>query len=542
MSRLATRRSRKTDSSVPLSDGAIPGYDPARDAAGYRFDAAIADRACAFFGECLTFTAGARMGQRFALEPWQRAIIRAAFGWVHVTTGLRRYREVFIYIPRKNGKTEMAGGLGLLLGFADDEPGAHVYCAAADRDQARMVFNAAKGMVASEPELSNRLRPYQHAIVHEGSRSSLRVVSAVATTKHGANTHGVIIDELHAQPNRDLVDALCTSVGARRQPLIIYITTADFMRESICNEKYEYACKVRDGVVADATFLPVIYEALPGEDWESPAVWRKANPNLGVSISEEYIARECARAKETPTYLNTFLRLHLNMRTQQDVRWVRLEDWDRGNGEIDEAELIGRPCYAGLDLSTTTDLTALVLVFPRDDGGCDVLPRFWIPEANAERRERRDRVPYLTWARQGFVSMTPGNVVDYEAVREELAQCAQRFDLRQVGYDPWNATQLANQLQEDGLNIVQVGQGYKSLTAPSKEFEKLVMSGGLRHGGNPVLRWMASHVAAETDAAGNIKPSKKKSTERIDGIVALIVAIGVWQADPVESAIEVDFI
>jgi site-specific DNA recombinase len=354
----------------------------------------------------------------------------------------------------------------------------------------------------------------------------VKVISAEAYTKHGVNAHGVIIDELHAQPDRELVDVLTTSTGARRQPLIIYITTADFDRESICNEKYDYACKVRDGVIDDPAFLPVIYEAARDDDWTDPAVWAKANPNLGVSVSLEYLERECIRAKETPTYENTFKRLHLNMKTQQDVRWLSLENWDACNARIDEAALTGRECYGGLDLSTTTDLSAFVLVFQESDGGITLLPKFWVPADNAHKREKRDRVPYETWARQGLIEMTPGNVIDYDRIRMRINELGQRFHIQELAIDPWNATQLSLQLQGDGFEVIQFGQGFKEMTAPTKEFEKLVISRKIRHGGNPVLRWMAGNVSAETDAAGNLKPSKKKSNERIDGIVAAIMALG----------------
>jgi phage terminase large subunit-like protein len=520
----SSRRARPTRGDVYRL---IPGYDPFATCGDCTFDNRAARRAIDFFHECLTFTAGEWMGEPFVLEPWQQAIVGNLFGWKR-PDGRRRYREAFIFVPRKCGKSELAGGLGNLLTFADGEPGAQVYCAAADREQARLVFNAARTMVTAEPELASRGRVYTNAIVVQETGSVLKVVSAEAYSKHGINAHGIIIDELHAQPNRDLVDVLTTSTGARRQPLIIHITTADFDRESICNEKYDYAAKVRDGVIDDSAFLPVIYEAAPDADWTDPEVWAKANPNLGVSVSAEYLERECRRAQETPTYENTFKRLHLNMRTQQDVRWLSLEQWD-ASGELPvyEDELRGRECYAGLDLSTTTDVSALVLVFRNEeDGEVTLLPFFWIPGDNAHKRENRDRVPYETWARQGLIEMTAGNVVDYDVIRRRINELGKEYDIREIAIDPWNATHLSTQLTNDGFEVVHFGQGYKDMTAPSKELEKLVVSGKLRHGGHPVLRWMASNVAVEMDAAGNLKPSKKKSTERIDGIVAAIMGLG----------------
>jgi phage terminase large subunit-like protein len=522
MAKRASSRRVKTDYQL------IPGYDPVATAGDCTFDEKAAERAVAFFHECLTFTAGEWMGKPFVLQPWQRAIVGNLFGWKR-SDGRRRYREALIFVPRKCGKSELAGGLGNLLVFADGEPGAQVYCAAADREQARLVFNAAKTMVVAEPELSERSKVYTNAIVVPNTNSVLKVVSAEAYSKHGINAHGIIIDELHAQPNRDLVDVLTTSTGARRQPLVIHITTADYDRESICNEKYDYACKVRDGVIEDPAFLPVIYEGTSDDDWTEPKVWARVNPNLGVSISEEYLERECRRARETPTYENTFKRLHLNIRTQQDVRWLSLEQWDAcGDVVVNEFDLRGRQCYVGLDLSTTTDVSALVMVFKDDDGVVTLVPRFWIPGENAQEREHRDRVPYVTWARQGLIEMTPGNVVDYDVIRARINELREVYDIVDIAIDPWNATHLATQLSGDGLEVVTFGQGFKDMTSPTKELEALVLSGKLRHGGHPVLRWMASNVAVEMDAAGNLKPSKKKSTERIDGIVATIMALGRW--------------
>ena len=337
---------------MPGQIGPIPAYDPAAAAGDCWFDPPAAQRAIQFFEECLTFTAGEWRGRPFRLQPWQAAIVGNLFGWKR-PNGLRRYRESLIYVPRKCGKSELAGGLAVLLTFADREPAAHVYCAAADREQARLVFSAARTMVQAEPELQRRARLYVNAITAPDTGSVLKVVSAEAYTKHGVNAHGVIIDELHAQPDRELVDVLTTSTGARRQPLIVYITTADWDRDSICNEKYDYACKVRDGIIDDSAFLPVIYEAGPQEDWTDPAVWARANPNLGVSVSREYLQRECQRARETPSYENTFKRLHLNMRTQQDVRWLSSDAWDAcGNTRIDLNALRGRVCYGGLTAGT----------------------------------------------------------------------------------------------------------------------------------------------------------------------------------------------
>jgi phage terminase large subunit-like protein len=289
---------------------------------------------------------------------------------------------------------------------------------------------------------------------------------------------------------------------------------------------HEYALKVRDGVIDDPNFYVAIFAADPGDDWKDPETWRKANPNLGVSISEDYLARECRRAQELPGYENTFKRLHLNLWTEQETRWLALDSWDACDLPVaTAAELRGRTCVVGLDLSQTTDITAVVLTFSRADGTIDVVPRFYIPKENAEKRARRDRVPYPAWIAQGWIKATEGNVIDYEIIKEDILALSKVHDVREVAYDPWNATQIALQLEADGVSVIPVRQGFASMTAPSKHLEGLVLSRKIRHGANPVLRWMISNTAIEIDAAGNIKPSKKKSTERIDGVVGLINAL-----------------
>lgn len=503
----------------------IPGYDPFASAGDCTFHEAPALLALDFFAECLTHVKGRWAGKPLQLEDWQKAIIANLFGWKR-PDGTRRYREALIYVPRKNGKTQLVAGLACFVLFCDNEPGAEIYSAAADEEQARIAFSMAKQMVLQDPHLAARAKIYGKAITYEAQASSYKPISSVADTKHGQNTHLALIDELHVHRTRDLVDVLITSTGARSQPLIVHLTTADFQRPgSICNEKRDYAIKVRDRIIDDQSFLPVIYEASLEDDWTSPATWAKANPNLGISIPHDYLARECKRAQETPGYENTFKRLHLNIITEQATRWLAMERWDKGNGPL--PDLAGRPCYAGLDLASTTDIAAFVMVFPVEDGpGFDVLPIFWIPKDTSVLREKRDRVPYPVWIREGFIRCTEGNVVDYDVVRSHILELAKIYEIREIAIDRWNAQQITTQLGGEGMKVIPFGQGFASMSAPSKELEKLVLSQQLRHAGHPVLRWMASNVAIETDAAGNIKPSKDKSTERIDGIAALVMALG----------------
>jgi len=475
-----------------------------------------------FFNECLTHVKGRQAGQPLKLERWQQAIVGNLFGWKR-PDGLRRYRECLVYVPRKNGKTTLAAGIVCLVGFCDGEPGAEIYSAAGDRDQASIVREIVKQMIRQDAELTRRAEIFQHSVVFTDTNSSYRSISAEAGTKHGYNSHLVVIDELHVQKDRELVDTLTTSTGARAQPLVLYITTADHERESICNEVLAYAERVRDGVIEDASFLPVIYSVDVDDDWTKPKAWRMANPNLGVSVSKEHLAAECQKAREVPARENTFRRLHLNVKTQQETRWLPLERWDACEGDVDPDELVGQECFGGLDLSSTRDLSAFDLYFPKTNA---VLAWHWVPADNAPLRERRDRVPYMTWSRQGLVTLTPGNVVDYDRIRADVCQIAQRYAIREIAVDRWNSEHLQQLLAAEGLTIVPFGQGFASMSAPTKALEKLVVGGQLAHGGNPMLRWQAANVTVELDSAENIKPSKKRSAERIDGIVALVMAIG----------------
>lgn len=499
----------------------LPGYDPYETGDGYEFDENAANISCWFF-EKLKLIEGEKAGQPFKLEPWQEAIVGAMYGWKSKKTGLRRYREVFIYVPRKNGKTMIAAGLVLVAMFIDKEPGAQIYSAAAEREQAALVFRQASGMIAREPALAGKCKVFRSfkSIERPETNTIYKALSAEAETKHGLGAHMVIVDELHAHPNGELVDVLQTSMGSRREPMMVHITTSDYDRPSICNTKHEYAKNVRDGIFEDASFLPVVYEASESDDWTSVDVWKRVNPNYGVSVSPEYLERECQRAKNEPSYENTFKRLHLNIKTQQDVRWLPMSKWQA----CDDSPVPSGHCFAGLDLASTTDVAALVLYWPETHS---LVPWFWIPADSAEKRERQHGVPYLTWSRQGLITATPGNVIDYNYIRAQINEIVDTYDVRKIGYDPWNATQLAQQLQDDdGLPMLQFRQGYASMNEPSKEFERLLMSEQLRHGGNPVLSWMASNATAKTDPSGNIKPDKAKSSEKIDGIVASIMAVG----------------
>ena len=496
------------------------------------FDQIKADNAVRFL-QHLKHSKGKWAGVRFELLPWQDKIVRDIFGTVRAD-GLRQYRTAYVEIPRKAGKSHLAAGIALDCLFADGEAGGEVYLAATDRDQASIVFGIAAEMVRSSPTLRSRAKiidSSRRIIVTKGrsSGSVLRAIPADAPGAHGFNASAVIYDELHAAPNRELWDVLTTSVGAREQPLSIAITTAGFDRESICWELHEFSRQILEGVIEEPTFYPVIFAAAESDNWKDPAVWAKANPSLGTSVSLDYYESECRKAQQLPAEENRFRRLLLNQWTTQDSRWIPIDRWDASAGTVDPATLRARPVYAGLDLSTTTDLSALALVFPpdREDGEYKALFHFWIPEAKLAERSRIDRVPYESWAGPGgYVTATPGNVVDYAYIRRDLNALGREFPmLREIAFDPWNATHLALDLESDGFTMVQVRQGFASLSAPTKELERLILETRLHHGGNPVMRWMANNVAIKQDAAGNLKPDKSKSTDRIDGVIALVMGL-----------------
>jgi phage terminase large subunit-like protein len=458
---------------------------------------------------------------------WERRIIRNVFGWKRAD-GTRRYHTVYVEVPRKNGKSSLAAGIALLLLFADGEYGAEVYSAAADRDQASIVHDLARQMTEASPHLDSRAEVYKRSIVVGETMSAYHVLSADAYTKHGKNAHGVIVDELHAQPNRDLVDVLVTSTGSRRQPLTVFITTAGYDRESICWEYHEYARQVIAGIIQDETFYGVIFAADETDDWLDEAVWAKANPGLGVTVKADYLRNEAKRAEQVPAYQNTFRRLHLNQWTQQETRWLSMEKWNACGAPFNAKLLEGAKCYGGLDLASSSDLASFVLVFPNEPGeaeGYTWLPFFWIPEENMIERARQDRVPYDAWSRDGLITATEGNVIDYGYIVRDIVALGERFNIQEIAFDRWGAFQVSQQLEAAGFTMVGFGQGFVSMSPPTKELLRIVLDGKLRHGGHPVLRWMADNMVVSTDPAGNVKPNKAKSREKIDGIVAGIMGL-----------------
>ena len=493
-----------------------------------------ADRALKFISN-LTHTKDKWAGVPFDPRPWQAVIIRELFGRMREDNSTRRaYRTCYIEIPRKNGKSEIAAALALYGLVGDGVIGAEVYSCAADRDQAALVFNVAAQMVRNDPMLASRLKiiDSQKRIVDHKTGSFYRAISAEAYSKHGFNASMVIYDELHAAPNRELWDVMTTSMGARDEPIVVAITTAGYDRHSICWEQHDYAQKILAGLVVDPSFYPVIYAAPEDADWLDEEVWKQANPALQDFRDIDEMRALAHKAKEIPAVQNTFKRLYLNIWTEQSERWLDMAAWDacQPDGAPDWRELRermkGKPCVGGLDLSSRTDLTALVLVFEDDDDAMTAVPFFWVPKEGAAKRSRTDRVPYEQWIEDGLLTATDGNVVDQGFIREDINRIAKDYKLKEIAFDPWNATKLAVELEGDGVKLVEMRQGFRSLSEPTKHLGALVTGRKLRHGGHPVLRWMASNMVVRQDPQGNLSPDKSKVTERIDGIVGLIMGIG----------------
>lgn len=492
------------------------------------FDEAKARRTVEFIN-CLKHTKGRWRGQPFELLPWQEKIIRDVFGTVK-KNGYRQYNTAYVEIPKKNGKSELAAGVALYMTCGDNEWGAEVYGCASDRQQASIVFDVAVDMVDQCPALKKRIKPVMSVkrLVYQPTNSFYQVLSAEAYTKHGLNVHAVIFDELHSQPNRELFDVMTKGSGdARTQPLFFLITTAGTDRNSVCFEQHQKAEDIILGRKIDHTFYPVIYGAADEADWTSEKVWYDANPSLGYTIDIEKVRNACLSARDNPAEENIFRQLRLNQWVKQSTRWMQMEKWDACGFPVDERELLGRECFGGLDLSSTTDITALVLVFPprTEDEKYILLPYFWIPEENMRLRVRRDHVPYDVWEQQGFLKTTEGNVIHYGFIEKFIEELGTRYNIREIAFDRWGAVQMVQNLEGLGFTVVPFGQGFKDMSPPSKELMKLTLEQRLAHGGHPVLRWMMDNIFVRTDPAGNIKPDKEKSTEKIDGAVATVMAL-----------------
>ena len=477
------------------------------------YDKDAADYAVNFI-QALCHTKGTWAGKPFELIDWQEQIIRDLFGTLK-PNGYRQFNTAYVEIPKKMGKSELAAAVALLLTCGDGEERAEVYGCAADRQQATIVFDVAADMVRMCPALNKRVKilASQKRIIYTPTNSFYQVLSAEAYSKHGFNIHGVVFDELHTQPDRKLFDVMTKGSGdARMQPLYFLITTAGTDTNSICYETHQKAKDILEGRKIDPTFYPVIYGADESDDWTDPKVWLKANPSLGITVGIDKVQAACDSARQNPGEENAFRQLRLNQWVKQSIRWMQMEKWDACSFAVNPDELEGRVCYGGLDLSSTTDITAFVLVFP-------------IPEDTMELRVRRDHVPYDVWHKQGFLETTEGNVVHYGYIEKFIENLGTRYNIREIAFDRWGAVQMVQNLEGMGFTVVPFGQGFKDMSPPTKELMKLTLEQKLAHGGHPVLRWMMDNIYIRTDPAGNIKADKEKSTEKIDGAIATIMGL-----------------
>jgi phage terminase large subunit-like protein len=528
---------------APSAEPLYATYDQPKPE-GCWFDEEAAQRAVDFI-EGLSHYQGEFAGQPFWLLPWQERLVREMFGWKN-PDGSRLYRTVYLEVPRKAGKTTLAAAVGLYLAYGDNEAGPQVCFAAKDRDQANYSYGTARVFAEQHPVLGPQSVFYnsrKEVVLAQNPGGVIKCLSSETSKLYGLNLHALVFDELMTQPNRIMWDALRTSMGARRQPMTFAISTAGWDKHSVCFELHEHARGIAAGEESDPTFLGVVYGAPEGADWTDPATWRASNPSLGVTVAESYYAQECQTALAMPTAQNSFRTLLLSQWVGQETRYIPMEAWDSNSRTVDldgllpklleDGDTQKRSCFGGLDLSSTTDLSAFVLVFPNDDDTVDVVARFFVPEERLRERGLKDRVPYEQWVKDGYITTTPGRTIRQSDIRDAIRRAAELYGLKDVSFDRWNATGLVQELEagdenHDRVTMVEMGQGMASMSNPTKQLLQLVLDKRLNHGGNPVLRWMAENTAAKVDEAGNVKPDKAKSTARIDGIVGLVMAIDGW--------------
>lgn len=494
----------------------------------YRFDETLGGRVCRFI-EQLPHIKGPKAGQNIQLEAWQCFILVCVFGWVRKDNGKRRYRRVYIEVPRGNAKSTISSGVGLYCLTADGEGGAEVYSAATTRDQARIVFSVAQQMVRKRPQMMASLgaESHAHAISVVRSASKFEALSAEGNSLDGLNIHAALVDELHAHKTREVYDVLETGTGKREQSLLWTITTAGSNRAGICYEVRTYLTKLLDGVFEDDSFFGIIYTVDDGDDWTEPATWIKANPCWGVSVMPDVVAQLAQKAMQMPAAQNNFKTKHLNVWVNADTAWMDMRAWDRcGDSTLSIEDFAGKPCIIGLDLASKTDIAAKIRLFSedRDDGRhYFMFGSYYLPEA-AVTDGRNSQ--YAGWEIEGWLITTPGDVLDFDTVKAEILDDSSRFAVQEIGYDPWQATQLAQQLQAEGATMVEYRNTVANFSAPMKEIDALVRSGRLHHDGDPVLAWMVSNVVCHIDAKENIYPRKERPENKIDGVVALITALG----------------
>lgn len=491
---------------------------------GLVFDADRAERIVKFF-ELTPHVKGRWAGAPIELEPWQVFILTTVFGWVR-GDGTRRFRSAYNEVARKNAKSTMSAALGLYMLTADGEPGAEVYSAATTHDQARIVFNDARVMTLKSPRLAQRIGVNARNLHVLSTGSKFEALSAEYRSLDGLNVHCAIIDELHAHKTRAVYDVIETATGARSQALLWMITTAGSNRAGICYEQRTYITKILEGLVEDDSCFGIIYSIDDGDDWTDPETWIKANPNLGVSVYFDDLERQCLKAQQLPSARNAFLTKRLNVWVNADTAWMDMQAWEAcGRQPLDPVMFECDECYMGLDLASKVDVAVLMLLFLRD-GHYYCFGRYYLPEETVEAQAHATHAHYAGWAREGLLTLTPGNVIDFGCIRDDILDLSGRFDVQQIAYDPWQATHLATELYNQGAPMVECRPTVQNFSEPMKELEALVRSGKLHHGGDPVLTWMVSNVVCHLDRKDNIYPNKERPENKIDGVVALIMALG----------------
>lgn len=488
----------------------------------YMFHVERANHVCKFI-ELLPHIKGKWAGKPIVLEPWQCFILTTAFGWVD-DEGLRRFRTAYTEVPRKNAKSTISSGVGLYCLAADDEAGAEVYSAATTRDQAKIVFNDAKRMAQKCPGLRDRfgVATSAHSVYVEDSASYFQALSAEGNSLDGLNIHTAVVDELHAHKTRAVFDVIETATGSRTQSMLWLITTAGSNRAGICYEQRTYLTKILDGVVEDDSYFGVIYTTDEGDDWAEPETWMKANPNYGVSVFPDDIARLCKKALEMPSAQNNFLTKRLNVWVNADSAWMDMRRWEAcGDPELDPADFENERCVVGLDLASKVDIAAKVRVFDRG-GEYYVFGDYYLPEDTVAQA---DNSQYQGWSIEGLLTETPGAVIDQDRIKDDLIEDAGRFELGEVGFDPFNATKLSSELIAEGFQMVEIRPTVLNFSEPMKWLEALVLEGKIHHNGCPILTWMVSNVVCHLDAKDNIYPRKERPENKIDGVVALLMAM-----------------
>lgn len=487
---------------------------------GLTCDRMAGERAIRFIAS-LKQTKGIYAGKPLELQPWQQFLVFNLFAWKR-PDGSRRYRKAYIEVARKNGKSTLAAGIGLCGLFVDKEPRAEIYSAATTKDQAKIVFEEAKEMVKS-CSLKNRIGIFRNSLSYDNTGSYFKPLSSDYDTLDGLNPHISIIDEYHAHPTSGVLDVLDSASGSRFSPLMFIITTAGFYRNYPCYAYRRNAINVLRGISEDDSLFSMIYTLDEGDDWSDPDVWIKANPNLDVSVSADYIDQQVKDALNRPEAQVNVMTKNLNLWTDSAATWILDSKWMEA--EDKSVDLEGCDCWGGLDLSNVSDITALVLAF-NEKGKTQILPFFWIPEDTVQEKMRKENVDYAKWIREGHIRLTPGNVVDYAFIRQDILNLASKYHILSIAYDRWNSSQTVIDLQNEGMTMHPFGQGYASMSTPTKAFEAGVLGKSITHDGNPVLRWMLSNVAIARDPSGNIKPDKSKSSQKIDGISAAVMALG----------------